>query len=437
MIRLGIIGVVLFGLTMAALSLHVPGALSVGSITLKTWFVAITGVSAAVYLVAVAIVTHLRPSRHGVWIVLLIAAAMRLPLIVSPAFLSTDVYRYVWDGRVQVAGVNPYRYLPADPALNALRDDTVYPRINRAEYAPTIYAPAAEAIFAAIGYVWSSVTAVKATMVGFEVLAVGCLLGLLAAARMPPERVLIYAWNPLLVWDFAGNGHIDAAAIGLLACALLLRVRRRDGWAGVALGLAILTKFLPAVVAPVLWRPKAGWRAAAAAVATIIVLYAVYSSVGWRVFGFLHGYGSEEGYDTGEGFWLLAGLSRLMPLPPMAAVLYKVAAGLLLTGLAAWFAFVRRPDDPVAICGAAGIMMATLTFAISPHYPWYFGWLAVPCVLAPTPAVLWLSAAPILLYLDTFGDRFFWPSVVFVPAIGLALASLRPPHTAAIIKGTT
>jgi alpha-1,6-mannosyltransferase len=437
MIRFWLAGGLLFALTMAALSLHVPGALSVGSIALKTWFVAITGVSAAVYLVAVAMVTHRIGSRQGVWIVLLVAAAMRLPLIMSPPFLSTDVYRYVWDGRVQAAGVNPYRYLPADPALASLRDDTVYPRINRAEYAPTIYPPAAQLIFGAVGTVWSSVTAVKATMVGFEALAVFCLLRLLAAAGLPGERVLIYAWNPLPVWAFAGNGHIDAAVIGLISCALLLRVRHRDGSAGVVLGLAILTKFLPAILAPVLWRPRAGWRTAAAAVVTILAMYALYSSVGTRIFGFLSGYGSEEGYQSGEGFWFLAGLARLMPLPAFAATLYKTTVVAVLAAVGAWFAFVRQPAGPVAICAAAGTMMALLTFAISPHYPWYFAWLAVPCVLAPSPAVLWLSAAPILLYLDTFGDRFVWPSVVFVPAIGLAIASLRPSFTVASIKGTT
>ena len=80
-------------------------------------------------------------------------------------------------------------------------------------------------------------------------------------------------------------------------------------------------------------------------------------------------------------------------------------------------------------------MMALLIFAISPHYPWYFAWLAVPCVLAPSPAVLWMATAPILLYLDTFGDRFVWPSVVFAPAIALAcIASLRPSSTAEPIK---
>jgi hypothetical protein len=368
--------------------------------------------------------------------VLLVAVALRLPLIVSPAFLSTDVNRYVWDGRVQAAGVNPYRYLPADPALAGLRDDAVYPRINRAAYAPTIYPPAAQVIFAAVGYVWSSITAVKATMAGFEMLAVFCLLRLLAAAKLPAERVLIYVWNPLPVWAFAGNGHIDAAAIGLLATALLLRVRYRDGWAGVALGLAILVKFLPAVVAPVLWRRRAGWRTAVSAAGVIVVLYGLYSSAGIRLFGFLVGYGSEEGYDSGDGFWLLAGISRIMKLPAFAVVIYKVAVVAILAGFTAWIAFVRRPDGAVAICAAAGTTMALLTSAISPHYPWYFAWLAAPCVLAPSPALLWLATAPVLLYLDTFGDRFVWPSVVYVPAIGLALAGLRRSSAAAAIKGT-
>jgi alpha-1,6-mannosyltransferase len=242
--------------------------------------------------------------------------------------------------------------------------------------------------------------------------------------------VLIYAWNPLPVWDFAGNGHIDAVAIGLVATALLLRVRHRDGWAGVALGLAVATKFLPAVVAPVLWRRRAGWWTAIAAVLTIAVLYGVYSSAGSHLLGFLGGYGSEEGYDSGEGFWLLAGIARVMPLPGWLVVAYKLAWGVVLAGFAAWFAFVQRPDDPVATCGAAGVMMALLIFAISPHYPWYFAWLAEPCVLATTPAVLWMATAPILLYLDTFGDRFVWPSVVYVPAIALAIRSLRPSTTA-------
>ena len=426
MIRLCLLGAAQLGLTVTALSLHLPGSLGLGTLTLKSWFVALMGISAAVYILAVRLILSRPGLRQAVWVVLLVAAAMRLPLIISPPFLSTDVYRYVWDGRVQAFGLNPYRYMPADPELSSLRDDIVYPRINRAEYAPTIYPPTAQLVFAAIGFVWSNVTTVKAAMLGFEALALFCLSRLLTAASLPSDRLLIYAWNPLPLWAFASDGHIDAAVIGLLALVLLLRTRHHLLATGVALGLMTLVKFLPAAVAPALWHRRDGWRTAAACIVTIAALYGLYSSAGVKVFGFLSGYGSEEGYDTGGGFWLLAGLAQIMPLPPQSATLYKLAAALLLAATAAWIAFIRRPDDPVALCAAAGTLMAILTCAISPHYPWYFAWLAVPSVLAPSPALLWLSVSPILLYLDTFGDRFVWPSVVYVPAIGFALANLRP-----------
>jgi hypothetical protein len=436
MIRTGIFGGVLLALTLLGLSLHTPGAGTVGSPEAKMALVIILCVSAAIYLLAVTNILHRPASGRVVWIVLLVAVAMRLPLIFSPPFLSSDVYRYVWDGRVQAAGINPYRYIPDDPALIGLRDQAVFPHINRADYAHTIYPPAAQVIFGIVGRVWSSVLGMKIAMFGFEGLAVFCLLRLLKEAKLPAERVLIYAWNPLPVWAFAGNGHIDAAVVGFIALALLLRVRRRDGWAGLALGLAVLTKFLPAVIAPVLWRRGARWRLALVAAMTVIVLYGLYSGVGWRVFGFLGGYGAEEGLDNGSGIWLLAGISQIITLPSFAPDLYFAALAVLLVALGSWFAFVRRPDDAVPICAAAGVMMAVITFGISPHYPWYFAWLAVPCVLAPNPAVLWLATAPVLIYLDTYGDRFMWPSVIFAPAILLALGRAFRP-VAEPVKETT
>lgn len=437
MIRLGVLGAALLTLTLAGVSLHVPGALGVGSPELKNWFVLLLGISMAVYLVAVMHVVRGAPVRRGIWVVLLVAGALRLPLILAPAFLSTDLYRYIWDGRVQAEGINPYRYIPNNPALAPLRDDFVYPKINRFDTAPTIYPPAAQIVFAVIGRVWSSVTAVKLVMVGFEALAIACLLRLLAMAGLPAERVLIYAWNPLPAWAFAGNGHIDAVAIGLVALALLLRARHRDVPAGIALGLAILTKFLPVVVAPVLWRRRSGWRIAAAALAVIIVLYACYSSVGLRVFGFLSGYGDEEGYRDGSGYWVLAVLSHAVRLPAGAVTIYLAVFAAVLALLGLFYAFHRRPDDPQALCAAAGVMMAVLTVGISPHYPWYFAWLSVPCVLAPAPAIVWLGAAPILLYLETHGDRFGWPSVIYVPALLLAVAGLHPARAFQPIKGNT
>jgi len=431
-----LIGLALVGLTLAGLALHVPGEGIVGTPARQDALVALMAVQAVLYVTAVRLVLR-RPV--GLWLVLVVAVAMRLPLLVSPPFLSSDINRYVWDGRVQVAGINPYRYVPDDPALAGLRDSPVYSHINRADYATTIYPPAAQVIFAAVGAVWQSVYAIKAVMVLFEALAVFCLLRLLAIAGLPASRVLIYAWNPLAAWAFAGNGHIDAAAIGFLGLTFLLRVGRRYTLAGAIFGAAALVKFLPAVVAPALWRPRsAGWRVASAALAVVAALYALYASAGWQVLGFLGGYGAEEGLDTGSGVWLLAALGTVVALPAGAGVAYLASAACGLALLGAWFAFRPHPPagsaaDAERVCADAAVLMTAVTVAISPHYPWYFPWLALPAVLAPWPAVVWLSVAPLLLYASPPETRFLWEAAIYLPALLLALTALRRRTVSSVI----
>jgi len=426
---LALLGGALVALTLAALALHVPGADTVGSDTRKIVFVCLLMVAASVYLAAVRFVLRRPATPRAIWIVLAIAVAMRLPPLLAPPFLSSDVYRYVWDGRVQLAGFNPYRYIPADPELAALRDETIYPHISRAEYAPTIYPPTAQIVFQAVAWLGQSVYAMKAAMVAFEAIAIGAVLAMLRLARLPPERALIYAWNPLAVWAFAGNGHADAIGIGLLAVALLLRGLRRDTLAGALLGMAILVKFFPLVVAPALWRRAAGWRAPLACVAVILGLYLCYLGAGSRLLGFLPGYASEENLVQGSGIWLLAGLGTIMSLTPLAAKLYIAAAAISLAALGAWIAFRSRPptapsQDIVRVCGEAAVLAACITAVISPHYPWYFAWLAMPSCLCARWSIIYLSVAPVLLYLDPWHERFLWPSLVYVPAALLAARDL-------------
>ena len=278
----------------------------------------------------------------------------------------------------------------------------------------------------------AGVTAIKAVMVAFEALAIGTASLVLRRTGRHPAWIVVWAWNPLAIWAFAGNGHIDAAGAGLLGLALLLTPFRggllltpfRGGiFAGIAFGAAVLTKFLPLAVAPALW-PRGGWRAAGA---TMLALYACYAGAGWRVFGFLSGYGEEEGLSDGTGIWLLAGLTRVMTPPSHAGTLYLAATALVLGGLALWIAFVRRPMTDAATWRAAGWLMTGVTVAISPHYPWYFVWLALPAIVAPSRTLIWLSAAPVLLYLDPLNERFLWPSLVYGPAFALAVTDALHP----------
>ena len=423
-VRLMVLGVSLLVLTLGGLALHFLGGGVLSGSSSTALFVTLLGLTALVYFGAVALVLRDAP-RHGIWVVLVVAVLVRLGPLLAPPFLSSDVYRYVWDGRVQAAGINPYAYVPADPALAGLRDRDIFPEINRAEMAPTIYPPAAQAVFAAIGMAAPGVKAVKVAMVAFEVLAVAAASVVLRRASLPAAWIVIWAWNPLAIWEFAGSGHIDAAAAGLLALALML-VEARGILAGVVFGAAVLTKFLPLAVAPALW-PRGGWRTAGAALLAVLVLYGCYASVGLRVLGYLSGYGTEEGLADGTGYWLLAGLSLIVPLSSSAARIYLVLAVFVLGMLGSWIAFIRRPSTDEEIWRAAGLLMAGVTVAISPHYPWYFVWLALPAIVAPSRALIWLSAAPALLYDDPFKDRFIWSSLIYLPAVALALADRRWP----------
>ena len=393
-------------------------------------FVAVLAFGTAIHFGAVMLILRMPPSASALSIVIGVAVLMRAAFLPAPPLLSSDIYRYIWDGRVQAAGINPYRYVPADPALAQLRDPEIYPKINRATYARTIYPPAAQMAFAAIGQVTGSVVDMKLTMLLFEAVAMLALTRVLRLAGLPPERILIYAWNPLPLWSFSCDGHVDAIAIGFIGLALWSRARHRDGLAGALLALATLTKFLPVVIAPAFLRGGRFWRPALIGAAVIAAGYCSYASVGREVFGFLGSYGNEEGYAAGTGFWLLAGLAHLVALPPVAAMAYVACIGMTFTGLALVVARrkVSGRPDAVVLCRDAAILAGFVTAAFSPHYPWYYAWLALPCVVAPVPAVVWLSAAPVLLYLDPFNERFVWPALVFVPAIGLAVWSAWKQH---------
>ena len=153
----------------------------------------------------------------------------------------------------------------------------------------------------------------KAAMVAFEGLAVWAILQLLAARGLPRARILLYAWHPLPLWEFARSGHVDIVAIAFLLLAFLAAERRSPILAGIALGAGVLVKYFPVVTGPALYR-RWDWRLPVAFVATIAVLYLPYTGAGPKVLGFLGRYVSEEGFEQGSGIFLW----QLLRDPPAA-----------------------------------------------------------------------------------------------------------------------
>jgi alpha-1,6-mannosyltransferase len=385
-LTLALLGILLIALTVIGLVLQRHDD--------RTGFLLLASAEGAIYLGAVWTLRGVPATRLALIIILGIAALLRLLLLAAPIYLSTDIYRYVWDGRVQAAGVNPYRYVPADPALADLRDREIYPNINRKDYATTIYPPVAQAIFLGVTRLSESPTVMRLAMVGFEAAAVGLLLVLLRRTALPATRVLIYAWHPLAVWEFAGSGHIDAAMIALVCLALVLRQSARAGWAGAALAAASLVKPFPLSIAPALYR-RWDWRFPAAFLATACLAYLPYLGVGSRVLGFLPGYVQEEGLASGNGFYPLWLLRHTLGLD-LPATAYAAASLLLLLSLALWVVLRRDPRDQIA---SATILALAFVFLVTPHYPSYLAWLLVLGVLEPSVPLLYMTSISFLLYL--------------------------------------
>ncbi len=392
--------------------------------------------SMALYGVAAWVVCKARPARSTLVLGLVFAAAFRVAPLTTDAYLSTDLYRYIWDGRVQAAGINPYRYVPGAQPLTQLRDGDIYPNINRKSYAKTVYPPGSQTVFLLCTRLSETITDMRLTMVFFEGITVWLLIRLLLAYGLPAQRALLYAWHPLCVWEFAGGGHQDAIMLACLAGALLAHRRGRPMATGVALGCAVLTKLYPIILFPALYRKfRWGWQMPLSLATTVILGYVPYC-VTYSVpgaLGFLPMYTAEEGLQSGDRFYLL----NMLPSGWMYAhhlPVYKVFVALVGLGfaLAAAWAFWKRDTDEYSAARRCAFIAALFLAVLSPAIPWYTTWL-VPflCLLPRAWPLYWMAACGQVLYFNWWhgnaDDIYLQNSVIFLPAVVLWLsgAALR------------
>ena len=384
--------------------------------------------------------------RRPVLAVVVAAALVQVPGLTRPPWSSSDAYRYVWDGRVQLAGTSPYRYVPLDDRLAGLRDPILFPgltadersgvvtqplptdhdallaragddprtRINRPQV-PTIYPPVAQAWFAVVAAAtpWSWGT--LGLQLGCALVALG-VAGFLAAWLRrrggQPAGALWWAWCPTVLLE-AGNGaHVDIVATGLLLDAVAV-VSSQPGrrWAraaaGVLLGLAASVKLTPLVALPALASWRDGWRSALPApVAALVTLALTYLPhvlvVGTLVLGFLPGYLVEEGGGNQAGV-----LAFVLPQPWRLAGVVVVMAGAVL------WALFRATQGPAVV---ALTLVGVLVLAATPTYPWYTLPLVGLAVLAGRLEWLGVAVAGHLAYLTVLSAP--------VPAVGYAVAAL-------------
>ncbi len=364
----------------------------------------------SVIFVAVALACRRDVRRIPLVMIVIITAAVQLPGLFSYPLTSDDAYRYVWDGRVQLAGIDPYRYVPLDPALAGLRDPQLFPPdeppvINRPGV-PTLYPPIAQLWFA----FWALVTPWAWDSLGVQVgAALAVVATTVVVARFLRERrgwALLYGACPAVAVEAANGAHVDALAALCVAGLGWAAVRRRHWLAGLFLGLAAGIKLVPLLLVPVFLR-RGRWRTSVAGGALLLAGYLPHLlAVGTLVFGFLPGYWREEGYDGARRFALLI----MLPEPARTPVALLLAVGLAV--LALW----RSGREPVLVtcCWLYGAAFLIAT----PIYPWYA--LAYVVIVIMAGRLEWLALWP-AMYVAFIYDH---EIVVQAAAYGLALVAI-------------
>jgi len=344
--------------------------------------------------------------RLALALILIVGALTRLLLLPVPPSLSTDAYRYVWDARVASAGVDPYAYPPAAPELTRLRDSSIYPKLNHPTWL-TVYPPPAQTFFRAVYRIApDSVIAVKIALGIAELLALVALVFLLRTLDLPAGRLVIYAWNPLVLVEIWGSGHVDALVLATVVGAALASARRRDGLAALLLGVGALVKIYPAALLLLFPRHR---RARAAAVFAGAVIAGTIVTGGldrWPVAP-IGRYVRDEYFNPG--------LVRSFVNEPRLA----------LAATAAWVAAVAWRGGAGPLSAHAVPMVAGIIVLAPNVFPWYAVWL-VP-FLAVTPSV------PLIAFTGTvaFAYSFFlsdpwtiplWARLAEGAPLGIALA---------------
>ncbi|HEX9188567.1 MAG TPA: glycosyltransferase family 2 protein [Vicinamibacteria bacterium] len=380
-------------------------------------YLASFGLAFAAYVAALAFSRGL--SRRGLLLCLGAALAWRAVLVAAPPLLSNDINRYVWEGRVQLHGGNPYRWSdrPESPRWLPLRD-AVYDGINHKDYTavyPPLFVLAARGVVA----LHDSFPAMKAFLVACELLTLGALALLLRRRRLPLERLLVLAWSPLALVEVAGSGHNEALGMLWLVLALLALDADRPLLSALAASAGFLSKLLPGLVAAA-WARRYRWWHVLAGSLLAAGLFGLYLDASSRKTMLL----SLSKYAQ---FWRFNDTL----FAPLAAVLGShtgaVRAGALLA-LALALVLAWRRTEPVA--AAAAVVVASLLLAPN-VLPWYALWLVPLLVLRDEPALLlFTGTAPIayLAYPDwQSGDRWAlgwgWRALEYGPCVLVGLRS--------------
>jgi alpha-1,6-mannosyltransferase len=338
--------------------------------------------------------------QHVIVIGLLLAVLWHLQFLGMLPGPDDDIHRYVWDGRLQRLGYDPYLVVPSGPAFSGLH--TSETRTLNNPDVPSPYPAGAELFFRAITAMHESTFALKVAFVFCDFAIVLVLLDILRRSRQGMHWVLAYAWHPLLATEVAGSGHIDIVGALLLLVSFAALDRRWRAIAAVAFGLAIAVKFLPIVLLPLYWK-RVRLRDGILAAVVVGLLYLPFLQRGSIPIGSLGTYVQNFRFND-----------------PLFATLERVAAPQLVAALAVLAGFLiairLRSGSPALSADAFVWPMAGSLLCAPVVYPWYLLWM-LPFLRSPStvPIIIWtVSIIPtyVVWHLRTLGGPWLVPGWV-------------------------
>lgn len=357
---------------------------------------------------------------------LLFAAAFRACLAFTPIGPDNDMVRYVYDGRLQRLGYNPFAVTPSDPALAGTHTDET--RLMPSRNARTPYPAAAQLFFRLVITIRDTPRAMKVSMVACDLLTIAVLIAWLRSSNRSPWLSLLYAWNPLVVLEIALSGHVDALGALWIAIAAWMLSTGRGMRAAIAFVIAVASKLLPIVLVPLFWK-RIRVRDAAVAALVLAALYFPFRSAGILPLGAVPNVIAAIRFN-GPLF------KALIPwITPQGAAAVAVLGGL---GVAAWMRFTRPTDDPAAWAWPMAVSLA----AAPVIYPWYLLYFTPFLFTAPAlPLIVWTySVLPVYLvwHLSKQGHRWVVPSWVTWIEYGvvlMVLMVLQVPKVLRVLRG--
>ncbi len=352
------------------------------------------------------------------------------------AVLSDDIYRYVWEGRVQLAGHNPFLESPASLSeLGASAPE--WPRMNNRKITAA-YPPVGQLFLRALVWICPNPRTVRLAFALCDVLVMFLLAAWLSRVGRPSALCLVHALCPLSIVEFCVEGHNDSLGIAILLGALCLWSIGRIRLAGAALGAAVSCKFLPILVLP--WLARRDRRVVLPCLGVFVLSYLPFWPGFDRVPQLLEGlrqYGTR--WRSNESlFWFLAEATRIAQhwfadagvtgwlVELHAQRVSKIPLALVMV---VFFAVIyRRVRNPAH----AFVALLLVVFSFTPTlHPWYVGWIVPFLALVQAPAAFVLIATVSFSYHvlgpyhrgEGWNEQLGWKLVEYVPFYGVLLWS--------------